>query len=130
MILKSEFTMQLMKKDNDGVSLKPLNETIKMKASESFGGCTLLESKGYWVDGGTLFVDDSYRMVVSFNSDQDTAAKLLELIKMELVGGRQEAVCFTVNGVTSISYSIDEAQTDLNSMFYANSKKTIDNLAR
>lgn len=38
---------------------------------------------------------------------------LLDLIKLELVGGNQEAVCFTVNGATSISSSINEAREDL-----------------
>ena len=126
MILKSEFSMQLMKKDNDGNDLKPLNETIKMKASETFGGCTLLDSKGYWSNGGELFVDDSYRMVVNFSYERGSLDKLLELVKMELIGGRQEAVCFAVDGVTSISSSILEAQSDLNTMLYTNTKKTID----
>ena len=130
MLLKNTFTMQLMKQDNEGNSLNPLNETIKVKACDAFGGCTLLDSKGYWIDGETLFLDDSYRLIINFNSDKDTINHLLELIKMELIGGRQEAVCFTVNGSTSISYSIDEAQNDLSAMFYANSKKTIDKLAR
>ena len=125
MLLKNEFTMQIMKKDNDGVSLKPLNETIKMEASQDFGGCTLLDSKGYWVDDGELFLDDSYRLIINFNYDQGTVNQLLDLIKMELVGGRQEAVCFTVNGVTSISSSIMEAQKDLNSMFGLNAKKLL-----
>lgn len=127
MLLKNEFSMQVMKKDNEGVSLKPLNDKIKMKASQAFGGCTLLPSKGYWVDGETLFVDDSYRLIINFNADQKTIDHLLSLIKMELVGGRQEAVCFTVNGVTSISESIIEAQNDLNTLLYANSKKSVDN---
>lgn len=125
MLLKNTFEIQLMKKDNDGNDLKPLNENIKMKASQAFGGCTLLPSKGYWVDGETLFLDDSYRMIVNFNSDQGTIDKLLELIKMELVGGRQEAVCFSIDGVTSISESVVEAQNDLIAMFGLNSKKVL-----
>ena len=125
MLLKSEFTMQLMKQDNEGNSLKPLNETIKVKACDAFDGCTLLDSKGYWIDGETLFLDDSYRLIINFNSDKDTINHLLELIKMELIGGRQEAVCFTVNGSTSISYSIDEAQNDLNSIFGLKAKKAL-----
>lgn len=127
MLLKNEFSIQLMKQDNDGVSLKPLNDQIKMKASQAFGGCTLLDSKGYWVDGETLFLDDSYRMVISFNLEQGALDKLLDLVKMELIGGRQEAVCFTVNGVTSISENILEVQNDLNAMLYTNSKKSVDN---
>ena len=119
--------MQIMKKDNQGVSLKPLNDQIKLKASQSFGGCTLLNSQGYWEEQGSLFVDDSYRLVIDFNSDQDTIAKLLDLVKMELIGGRQEAVCFTIDGVTSISYSISEAQQDLNSIFGLNAKKVLTN---
>ena len=96
-----------------------------MKASENFGGCTLLDSFGYWVDNGKLYVDDSYRLVIDFNFDQDTVSKLLSLIKMELISGEQEAVCFSINGVTSISNSVLEAQKDLNEMFGLNSKKVL-----
>lgn len=113
MLLKNEFKMQIMKKDNDGVSLEPLNDKIKMTACLRFGGCTLLESNGYWDDGDKLYNDDSYRLIIAFNNDEKTIGHLLDLIKLELVGGNQEAVCFTVNGSTSISESIDEARKDL-----------------
>ena len=116
MLLKNEFTMQVMKKDNDGVSLAPLNDKIKLTACLRFGGCTLLESNGYWNDGDKLFADDSYRMIVAFNNDEKAMDHLLDLIKLELVGGNQEAVCFTVNGATSISSSVDEARDDLNAL--------------
>lgn len=125
MLLKNTFELQIMKKDNDGVSLKPLNDQLKLKASQAFGGCTLLPSLGYWEDQGNLFVDDSYRMVISFNLEQGALDKLLDLVKMELVGGRQEAVCFTVNGVTSISSSLLEVQKDLNAMLGLNAKKVL-----
>lgn len=116
MLLKNEFTMQVMKKDNDGVSLAPLNDKIKLTACLRFGGCTLLESNGYWNDGDKLFADDSYRMIVAFNNDEKAMDHLLDLVKLELVGGNQEAVCFTVNGATSISSSVDEARDDLNAL--------------
>lgn len=116
MLLKNTFEIQIMKKDNDGVSLAPLNDKIKLTACLRFGGCTLLESNGYWNDGDKLFADDSYRMIVAFNNDEKAMDHLLDLIKMELVGGNQEAVCFTVNGATSISSSVDEARDDLNAL--------------
>ena len=105
--------MQVMKNDNDGVSLAPLNDKIKLTACLRFGGCTLVDSRGLWNDGDKLFADDSYRMIVAFNNDDKAMDHLLDLIKLELVGGNQEAVCFTVNGSTSISESIDEAREDL-----------------
>lgn len=111
--MKDEFTMQVMKNDNDGVSLAPLNDKIKLTACLRFGGCTLLDSNGYWNDGDKLYNDDSYRLIIAFNNDEKAMDHLLGLIKMELVGGSQEAVCFTVNGATSISSSVDEARDDL-----------------
>lgn len=117
MLLKNEFSIQLMKQDNDGVSLNSLNDKIKMTACLRFGGCTLLESNGYWVDDSNqLFADDSYRMIVNFSQDENTLDYLLNLVKMELVGANQEAVCFTINGATSISSSVDEARDDLNAL--------------
>lgn len=116
MLLKNTFEMQIMKKDNDGVSLEPLNDKIKLTACLRFGGCTLLESNGYWNDGDKLFADDSYRMIVAFNREEKTLDYLLNLVKLELLGGNQEAVCFTVNGETSISSSVDEARGDLSAL--------------
>ena len=113
MLLKNTFEMQVMKKDNDGVSLAPLNDKIKLTACLRFGGCTLVDSQGLWNDGDKLFADDSYRMIVAFNNDDKAMKHLLDLVKLELVGGNQEAVCFTINGSTSISSSVDEARDDL-----------------
>lgn len=116
MLLKDTFEMQIMKNDNDGVSLAPLNDQIKLTACLRFGGCTLLESQGLWADGSKLFADESYRMIVAFDHDEKTLEHLLDLVKLELVGGNQEAVCFTVNGATSISSSVDEARDDLKAL--------------
>lgn len=116
MLLKNTFEMQVMKLDNDGVSLAPLNDKIKLTACLRFGGCTLVDSQGLWNDGDKLFADDSYRMIVAFNNDDKAMDHLLDLIKLELLGGNQEAVCFTINGATSISESIDEARDDLNAL--------------
>lgn len=114
--MKNEFAMQVMKKDNDGVSLEPLNDKIKLTACLRFGGCTLVDSQGLWNDGDKLFADESYRLIIAFNNDDKALDHLLDLVKLELVGGNQEAVCFTINGATSISSSVDEARYDLNAL--------------
>lgn len=116
MLLKNTFEMQVMKKDNDGVSLAPLNDKIKLTACLHFGGCTLVDSQGLWADGGKLYNDNSYRMIIAFSNDEKAIDHLLDLIKLELVGGNQEAVCFTINGATSISSSINEARDDLDTL--------------
>lgn len=116
MLLKDEFTMQVMKNDNDGVSLASLNDKINLTACLHFGGCTLVDSNGYWNDGSKLFADESYRLIIAFNKDDKALDHLLDLVKLELVGGNQESVCFTINGATSISSSVDEARYDLNAL--------------
>ena len=108
--------MQVMKQDNDGVSLESLNDEIKLTACLRFGGCTLVDSQGLWNDGDKLFDDDSYRMIVAFNNDEKAMEHLLDLIKLELIQGKQESVCFTIDGKTSISESVDEARDDLNAL--------------
>ena len=125
MLLKNTFEMQVMKNDNDGVSLAPLNDKIKLTACLHFGGCTLVDSQGLWNDGDKLYNDDSYRMIVAFNNDDKAMEHLLDLVKLELVGGNQEAVCFTVNGSTSISESIDEAREDISAMIGLKAKKVL-----
>ena len=115
--MKNEFTMQVMKQDNNGVSLAPLNVKIQATVCDRFGGCTLLDSQGLWVDGcDQLFTDDSYRMIVNFNKDDNTLDYLLNIVKMELIDGDQLSVCYSINGVTAISSSIDEARDDLKAL--------------
>lgn len=116
MLLKNVFEIELMKKDNGGASLESLNHKIKMAACLYFDGCTLLESRGYWLGDDGLYNDESCRLLVSFNFDEKTTVKLLALIEMELVEGKQEAVCFAVNGITSISGNMTEVKHDLMEM--------------
>lgn len=117
MLLKNTFEMQIMKNDNNGVSLAPLNEKIQATVCDRFGGCTMVDSQGLWVDGcDQLFTDESYRMIVSFNRDKNTIDQLLKIIEMELIDGDQLSVCFTINGMTAISSSINEARDDLKAM--------------
>ena len=115
MLLKNEFKMEIMKKDNDDVSLASLNEQIKTKACLYFKGCTLISGSGYWFDG-KLYSDENYTLIINFNRDDKNSNvlyELLDLIKMELIGGSQETVYFAVDGITSISGNMEEARHDL-----------------
>lgn len=113
MLLKNVFEIELMRFDNNRQTLKDLNRKIEQAACRFFDGCTLLNSKGYWLDGGRLYKDNSYRMLINFNTDKQTLDKLLSLIEMELIEGKQETVYFSVNGITSISGNLEEARHDL-----------------
>ena len=116
MLYRNEFVVELMRFDNDKQTLKDLNRKIEQAACRAFDGCTLLNSKGFWFDKGRLYKDISFRLIINFNVDQDTADKLLTLIEMELIDGKQEAVYFAVDGVTSISGNMQEARHDLEAM--------------
>lgn len=116
MLLEKTFEIELMRFDNDRQTLKDLNRKIEQAACRAFTGCTLLNSKGFWFDKGRLYKDISYRMIINFNVDNQTIDQLLTLIEMELIDGKQETVCFTVNGVTSISGNMTEARHDLMEM--------------
>lgn len=96
--LKNSVAIYLMKKDNDKKDLSKLNNDIIKKLSSAFGGATVVDGQGYWVDNNTLYKDDN--IIVKCNySELSTEMKInfLKAIKLEFKKGKQLAVSVELN---------------------------------
>lgn len=62
----------LPKFDNDGVSLEAENKTVLVGIASDFGGFTLTEGRGAWVDNGKLYYDESLIVDIAYNGDNPT----------------------------------------------------------
>ena len=49
-----------MKKDNNGHDLSEINSQAKKQLTEVFGGLTITDAKGLWINDNRLYVDESY----------------------------------------------------------------------
>ena len=97
--LNNSLSIYLMKKDNDKKDLSILNNDIIKNLSSAFGGATVVNDKGYWIDNEKLYKDDN--IVVKWNySELSTEMKnsFLNAIKLEFEKGKQLAVSVELNG--------------------------------
>lgn len=107
--LKNSVSIYLMKKDNDKKDLSQLNNDIIKKLSSAFGGATVVDGQGYWVDDNTLYKDDNIIAECSYSDlSNEMKASFLNTIKLEFEKGKQLAVSVELNGELYILDSIED----------------------
>ena len=107
--LDNLLSIYLMKKDNNKKDLSQLNNDIIKKLSSAFGGATVVDGQGYWVDDDTLYKDDNIIVTCNY-SDLSNEMKntFLNTIKLEFEKGKQLAVSVELNGELYILDSIED----------------------
>ena len=97
--LKNSVSVYLMKKDNDKKDLSKLNNDIIKHLSSAFGGATVVDGQGYWVDNDTLYKDDNIIVKCNYSElSKEMKASFLNTIKLEFEKGKQLAVSVELNG--------------------------------
>ena len=97
--LNNSLSIYLMKKDNDKKDLSKLNNDIIKGLSSAFGGATIVDGQGYWVDNDTLYKDDNIIVTCNYSELSDEMkASFLNAIKLEFEKGKQLAVSVESNG--------------------------------
>ena len=87
-----------MKKDNDKKDLLKLNNDIIKNLSSAFGGATVVDGQGYWVDDNTLYKDDNIIVTCNYSElSYEMKASFLNAIKLEFEKGKQLAVSVELN---------------------------------
>lgn len=78
--MKSEAKIILMQKDNQGKSLKEINDKVIAEAIDLFGGCSATPAKGYWQDPKTkmIFEDDTLELTIATPNSHPGIDQLLE----------------------------------------------------
>lgn len=96
--LNNSLSIYLMKKDNSGKDLSDLNNDIIKELSDTFGGCTVVNGKGYWVDNGTLYKDDNIIATCNYSElSKNMFSAFLNAINKEFKEGEQLAVSVKLN---------------------------------
>ena len=105
--LKNSVSVYLMKKDNDKKDLSKLNNDIIKHLSSAFGGATVVDGKGYWVDDDTLYKDDNIIVKCNYSElSNEMRASFLNAIKLEFEKGKQLAISVKLNGQLYILESL------------------------
>lgn len=109
--LKNSVAIYLMKKDNDKKDLSKLNNDIIKKLSSAFGGCTVVDGQGYWVDNDTLYKDDNIIAKCNYSElSDDMKNAFLNSIKDEFEKAQQLAVSVELNGKLYILENIKDIE--------------------
>lgn len=107
--LNNTLSIYLMKKDNGKKDLSKLNNNIIKNLSSAFGGATVVDGQGYWVDKDTLYKDDIIIVTCNYSELSDEMkASFLNAIKLEFEKGKQLAVSVELNGELYILDSTED----------------------
>lgn len=109
--LNNSLSIYLMKKDNNGKDLTDLNNGIIKNLSSAFGGCTVVDGQGYWVDDDTLYKDDNIIVKCNYSDlSKDMINAFLNSIKDEFEKAQQLAVSVELNGELYILENIKDIE--------------------
>ena len=99
-VIKEVFVIHLVKWDNDGNTLIPVNNAFKRTLFDIFGGFTSVSAVGYWKDTltGNVYTDSVERIVIAAPVDAHSEHVYLALAQRYAANARQKCVYCIVNG--------------------------------
>ena len=94
--LNNQVAVIVPKKTNDGRKTNKTINKINKLFCLNFGGTSILEVSGYWLDGGKVYHDENLKIVSNVeNIDVETIAKAANMVLTEC---EQLAVSLEING--------------------------------
>ena len=112
--LKNQVSVIVPKKTNDGRSTKSVINKVNKLFCLNFGGTSILEVSGYWLDGGRVYHDNNLKIVSNVeNVDVETIAEAASLVLTE---AEQLAVSVEINGSLYIFDANDSIAEELESV--------------
>ena len=109
--LKNQVSVIVPKKTNDGRSTKSVINKINKLFCLNFGGTSILEVSGYWLDGGRVYHDENLKIVSNTEViDVETIAEAANLVLTEC---EQLAVSVEINGALYIFDTSDSIAEEL-----------------
>lgn len=109
--LDNQVAVIVPKKTNDGRSTKTVINKVNKLFCLSFGGTSILEVSGYWVNDGKVYHDENLKIVSNVeNIDVETIAKAAEMV---LTDAEQLAVSVEINGALYIFDANDSIAEEL-----------------
>ena len=81
------------KTNNDGQCLEWLRDKTVKHFCQYFGGATVIETQGYWLnDSGELFADAGWQIVTACKDDRRARWHIRYVARDVLIAGKQQAV--------------------------------------
>ena len=112
--LQNQVSIIVPKTTNDGRKTNKTINKIKKLFCLNFGGTSILEVSGYWLDGGRVYHDNNLKIVSNVeNIDVETIAKAAEMV---LIDAEQLAVSVEINGALYIFDTSDSIAKELESV--------------
>ena len=112
--LNNQVAVIVPKKTNDGRSTKSVINKINKLFCLNFGGTSILEVSGYWLDGGKVYHDNNLKIISNVeNIDVETIAEAANLVLTEC---EQLAVSVEINGALYIFDTSDSIAEELESV--------------
>ena len=109
--LNNQVSVIVPKKTNDGRSTKSVINKINKLFCLNFGGTSILEVSGYWVNDGKVYHDENLKIVSNVeNIDVETIAEAANLVLTEC---EQLAVSVEINGALYIFDANDSIAEEL-----------------
>ena len=109
--LQNQVSVIVPKKTNDGRSTKTVINKVNKLFCLNFGGTSILEVSGYWLDGGRVYHDNNLKIVSNVeNIDVETIAEAANLVLTEC---EQLAVSVEINGALYIFDTSDSIAEEL-----------------
>lgn len=118
--LQNQVSVIVPKKTNDGRSTKQTINKINKLFCLNFGGTSILEVSGYWLDDGKVYHDQNLKIVSNVeNIDVETIAEAASLVLTE---AEQLAVSVEINGSLYIFDTSDSIAEELENVTIEASK--------
>lgn len=112
--LKNQIAVIVPKKTNDGRKTNKTINKINKLFCLSFGGTSILEVSGYWLDDGRVYHDQNLKIVSNAeNIDVETIAEAANLVLTE---AEQLAVSVEINGGLYIFDANDSIAEELENL--------------
>lgn len=118
--LNNQVAVIVPKKTNDGKSTKSVINKVNKLFCLNFGGTSILEVSGYWVNDEKVYHDENLKIVSNVeNIDVETIAEAVEMV---LIDAEQLAVSVEINGALYIFDASDSIAEELESIVMELSK--------
>lgn len=112
--LNNQVSIIVPKATNDGRKTNKTINKINKLFCLNFGGTSILEVSGYWLDGGRVYHDNNLKIISNVeNIDVETIAEAANLVLTE---AEQLAVSVEINGALYIFDTSDSITEELESI--------------
>ena len=84
--------------DNSGNSLETLGNDLAASIGRAFGGCTVTEARGIWVDHGEVYDEPVWQFTVAYSPSDENDRQLRRLAQSYGLAAKQLSIYVRLAG--------------------------------